>query len=52
LSDFVYNKEPPVLLFLFGRLAPLEGWGAKLAQAYQADFGNALYVIIQPVYLD
>lgn len=37
-----FVEEPPVLRFFFGRLAALEGWGAKLAQAYQADFGDKL----------
>jgi len=27
------------LRFFFGKLAPLAGWGAGLAQAFQADFG-------------
>jgi len=34
-----FVEEPPVLRFFFGKLAPLEGWGAGLAQAFQADFG-------------
>ncbi len=35
-----FVEEPPVLRFFFGRLAPIGEWGAALAQAFQADFGN------------
>jgi tyrosine phenol-lyase len=34
-----FVEEPQVLRFFFGRLQPLEDWGAKLAQAFEADFG-------------
>jgi len=34
-----FVEEPKVLRFFFGKLAPLEGWGAGLAQAFQTDFG-------------
>jgi tyrosine phenol-lyase len=34
-----FVEEPKVLRFFFGKLAPLENWGAGLAQAFQADFG-------------
>jgi tryptophanase len=36
-----FVEEPKVLRFFFGRLQPLEDWGAKLAQAFEADFGTA-----------
>jgi tyrosine phenol-lyase len=36
-----FTEEPKVLRFFFGRLQPLENWGAKLAQAFKADFGSA-----------
>ena len=35
-----FVEEPPVLRFFFGRLQPLEGWGGKLAKAFQAEFGK------------
>ena len=28
--------------FFFGRLAPLDGWGAQLAEAFKAEFGAAM----------
>jgi hypothetical protein len=28
-----------VLRFFFGRLEPLNNWGAKLAEAFKADYG-------------
>jgi tryptophanase len=34
-----FVEEPRVLRFFFGRLEPLEEWGARLAQAFEADFG-------------
>ncbi len=36
-----FVSEPPVLRFFFGRLEPLEDWGSRLVQAFQADFGHA-----------
>ena len=35
-----FTEEPPVLRFFFGRLAPLNDWGRKLADAFKADFGS------------
>jgi tryptophanase len=35
-----FVEEPPVLRFFFGRLAPLGDWGAELAKAFKADFGE------------
>ena len=34
-----FVEEPPVLRFFFGRLAPLNDWGKRLADAFKADFG-------------
>jgi tryptophanase len=36
-----FVEEPPVLRFFFGRLEPLDEWGAKLAVGFQKDFGSA-----------
>lgn len=35
-----FIEEPPVLRFFFGRMAPIGDWGAELARAFQADFGE------------
>ncbi len=38
-----FVQEPPVMRFFFGLLEPIGGdWGAKLVQAFQADFGDEL----------
>ncbi len=34
-----FHQEPPVLRFFTGKLKALNNWGAKLAEAFQADFG-------------
>jgi tryptophanase len=34
-----FVEEPPVLRFFFGKLAPLDNWGAGLAEAFAKDFG-------------
>ncbi|MFQ6003517.1 MAG: tryptophanase, partial [Candidatus Zixiibacteriota bacterium] len=34
-----FVEEPPVLRFFFGKLEPLENWGAKLAGAFKKEFG-------------
>ncbi len=34
-----FVEEPPVLRFFFGKLVPLDNWGAKLAEAFNKDFG-------------
>jgi tryptophanase len=36
-----FVHEPPVLRFFTGKLAALDGWSAKLAAAFAADFGAA-----------
>jgi tyrosine phenol-lyase len=35
-----FVEEPAVLRFFFGRLAPIDNWGERLAAAFQADFGS------------
>jgi tryptophanase len=35
-----FIEEPPVLRFFFGRLAALNDWGSKLAEAFKKDFGE------------
>jgi tyrosine phenol-lyase len=34
-----FVEEPKVLRFFFGKLEPLDNWGAKLAKAFETDFG-------------
>jgi tyrosine phenol-lyase len=34
-----FIEEPKVLRFFFGRLAPLDNWGAGLVKAFAAEFG-------------
>lgn len=34
-----FVEEPPVLRFFFGKLVPLDNWGAKLVEAFKKDFG-------------
>jgi tryptophanase len=34
-----FVEEPKVLRFFFGKLQPLDNWGAVLAKAFEADFG-------------
>ncbi|MDH4222758.1 MAG: tryptophanase [candidate division Zixibacteria bacterium] len=34
-----FVEEPPVLRFFFGKLTPLDNWGAKLGEAFKKDFG-------------
>ena len=38
-----FVEEPPVMRFFFGRLEPVGGdWGAKIVDAFKADFGNEI----------
>jgi tryptophanase len=37
-----FIEEPPVLRFFFGRMEAIDNWGAKLAEAFKADFGDQL----------
>ncbi len=34
-----FVEEPPVLRFFFGRLVPLDNWGAKFAEVFKKEFG-------------
>ena len=34
-----FVEEPPVLRFFFGKLEPIDNWGAELVAAFKADFG-------------
>jgi len=36
-----FVEEPPVLRFFFGKLEALNGWGAKLVEAFKKDHGPA-----------
>jgi tyrosine phenol-lyase len=35
-----FVEEPKVLRFFFGRLTPLDDWGARLAEAFAVEFGR------------
>jgi len=37
-----FTHEPPVLRFFIGKLAAKDNWGAKLVEAFEADFGSEL----------
>ncbi len=37
-----FVQEPPVLRFFFGRLAPVDNWGAELATAFKAEYGQGM----------
>jgi len=34
-----FVEEPPVLRFFFGKLEPIDHWGAKLAEEFKKEFG-------------
>lgn len=36
-----FVEEPPVLRFFFGKLVPLDDWGAKLAVVFKKDLGTS-----------
>ena len=40
IGGLKFVEEPPVLRFFFGKLAALDGWGAKLAAAVKRNFGE------------
>lgn len=34
-----FVEEPPVLRFFFGKLEPIDNWGARLAEVFKKEFG-------------
>jgi tyrosine phenol-lyase len=39
IGGLKFYEEPPVLRFFAGRMEALGGWGAKLVDAFEKDFG-------------
>lgn len=42
IGGLVFEEEPKVLRFFFGRLAPVSNWQIRLAEKFREDFGDSL----------
>ena len=42
IGGLIYEEEPAVLRFFFGRLKPIGNWPEKLAEQFRRDFGDSL----------
>ena len=39
IGGLEFYEEPPILRFFGGRVKPKNNWGARLAEAFEKDFG-------------